>query len=71
MRTPASRSTLTGFVERHSVLTYVVLTFALSWGSMLPVIGPSGFPGTSEQIERPAPLAIPALLTGPRWRASC
>ena len=33
------------FIKRHAVLTYFVLTFAITRGGMIVVIGPGGFPG--------------------------
>jgi membrane protease YdiL (CAAX protease family) len=54
------------FIERHAVLLYYLLTFAISWGGVLLVVGgPAGIPGTPEQIERRFPLAVVALLAGP------
>jgi len=54
------------FIKRHPVLTYFALTFAISWGGMLLVIGgPGGLPGTQEQFETLLPIAILALLAGP------
>ncbi len=43
--------TIKAFIKRHSVLTYFALTFAISWGSLLLIIGgPSGIPATPEQF---------------------
>jgi membrane protease YdiL (CAAX protease family) len=56
---------ITAFVKRHAVLTYYVLVFAISWGGVLIVVGPAGFPGTSAQVERLMPFAILAFLVGP------
>jgi hypothetical protein len=54
------------FIKRHPVLTYYALTFAISWGGMLLVIGgPGGIPGTPEQIERLMLLVVLALMAGP------
>jgi membrane protease YdiL (CAAX protease family) len=54
------------FIKRHPVLTYYVLTFAISWGGVLLFIGgPGGIPATPEQYERLFPLAIPVMLVGP------
>ena len=53
------------FIKRYPVLIYFILTFAISWGGMLRVIGLSGFPGTTEQINKLLPSAILALLAGP------
>lgn len=60
------RTTISAFVKRHPVLTYYVLTFAISWGGVLLVIGGiAGLPGTPEQIERLMPLVILFMLFGP------
>jgi membrane protease YdiL (CAAX protease family) len=54
------------FIARHAVLTFYVLTFAISWGGVLLVVGgPAGIPGTPEQFARLLPLAVAALLLGP------
>ena len=54
------------FIRRHPVLTYYALTFAISWGGLLLVIGgPGGIPGTPEQFETLLPFVILALLAGP------
>jgi uncharacterized protein len=59
-------TSLRAFILRHSVLTYFALTFAISWGGVLLVIGgPGGIPGTTEQLERLLPFAILAMLAGP------
>jgi hypothetical protein len=51
---------------RHPVPTYFALTFAISWGGVLLVIGgPRGIPGTREQFEKLLPFAILAMLAGP------
>ena len=41
------------------------LTFAISWGGILLVVGPGGFPGTPEQFETLLPLVGLAMLAGP------
>jgi membrane protease YdiL (CAAX protease family) len=54
------------FIKRHPVLTYYVLTFAISWGGFLLVIGgPGAIPGTSEQVERLVPFAMLTWFAGP------
>jgi membrane protease YdiL (CAAX protease family) len=55
------------FIKRHPVLSYYLLTFAISWGGMLLVIigGQSSMPATQEQFDRLLPFAIPFLLLGP------
>ena len=52
-------------IERHPASTYVALTFAISWGGVLIVVGPGGFPGTREQFDRLLPLAALAMIAGP------
>ena len=69
VRAEPSRSP-TGVFKRHPVATYYILTFAISWGGVLLVVGGSaGIPGTQEQIDRLMPLAIPFMLLGPGSRA--
>jgi membrane protease YdiL (CAAX protease family) len=59
-------TTITAFINRHPVLTYYALTFALSWGGVLLVIGgPGGIPATPQQFETLFPFVILALLAGP------
>jgi membrane protease YdiL (CAAX protease family) len=58
--------TFKAFVKRHPLPTYFALTFAISWGGVLLVIGgPGGIPGTREQIETLLPFAVLAMLAGP------
>ena len=54
------------FIKRHSVLVYYVLTFAISWGVILIVIGGSGgIPGSSPQSARLLAFQVAALYAGP------
>ena len=53
------------FLRTHPLVAYFALTFAISWGAVLVVVGPHGFPGTAEQVETLLPLAVVAMLTGP------
>jgi hypothetical protein len=57
-------------IERHPASTYVALTFAISWGGVLIVVGPGGFPGTREQFDRLLPLAALAMIAGPGYPPS-
>jgi membrane protease YdiL (CAAX protease family) len=52
-------------IKRHPVATYFALTFAISWGGVLIVVGPGGIPGTKEQFETLFPIALWAMLAGP------
>jgi hypothetical protein len=58
-------TTIKAFIMRHPVATYFALTFAISWGGVLMVLGPGGIPGTAEQVETLLPFAVLALLAGP------
>ena len=53
------------FIKGHSVATYFVLAFAISWGGILLVVGPGGFPGTPEQFDTLLPWVGLAMLVGP------
>ena len=59
-------NTIKAFIKSHPLLSYFVLTFALSWGGILLVVGgPGGFPATKEQSEMLGPLLYLAMLVGP------
>lgn len=54
------------FIQRHPVLTYYVLAFAISWVGSLPVVGgPGGLPTTPEQHQRLFPSMLLVLFAGP------
>jgi membrane protease YdiL (CAAX protease family) len=53
------------FIKGHPVAIYFVIAFAISWGGILLVVGPGGFPGTPEQFETLLPLVGLAMLVGP------
>ncbi len=58
--------TITAFIQRHPVLTYYALVFAISWGGILLIVGgPGGIPGSREQVEAMMPLVLVALFAGP------
>jgi uncharacterized protein len=53
-------------VQRHPVLAFFALAFAISWAGMLLVIGgPGNFPGTSEQVDKLFLSVMVAWLAGP------
>lgn len=56
---------ISGFIQQRPVLTFYVLTFAISWGGVLIVVGPGGFPLNPAQIGKMLPLLILAMLAGP------
>jgi membrane protease YdiL (CAAX protease family) len=58
--------TIMAFIKRHPVLSYYVLTFAISWGGILIAVGgPGGYPGTPEQVARLFLVVMLAWLAGP------
>lgn len=58
-------TSITAFIKRHPLVTYYILTFAISWGGMLLAIGgPGGLPGTPEQADRLMGVAF-SLMAGP------
>lgn len=58
----------TSFITRHPVLMYFALTFAISWGGFVLVVGPGGFPGTGSQFDALLPAAD--TLSGDRSEAN-
>lgn len=53
------------FIRRHQVLTYYILTFAISWSFFLVVGGPGLFAGAYWQSDPRFLPAVLAMLTGP------
>ncbi len=53
------------FIRRHPVLTYFILTLAISWGSLLLIMGVGGFLGTKAVSAERMPLLILGMLLGP------
>lgn len=54
------------FIQKHAVLSFHMLVFAISWGSILLVIGgPNAIPSPNEQAMELLPFAILAMLVGP------
>jgi hypothetical protein len=54
-----------GFIKRHPVLTYYILTFIISWGALLIAVGVGGLPRNAEQLTKMIPVLIIAMLGGP------
>ena len=54
------------FIRTHPVLTYFALTFTISWGGVLLVIGgPAGMTGMKAQDNPLFPFAVLAMVAGP------
>jgi membrane protease YdiL (CAAX protease family) len=62
---PSAFQAFRAFIKRHPALTYYVLAFAISWGSLLMVAAPGGIPGPSAHVSTLFPFAILGLLGGP------
>jgi membrane protease YdiL (CAAX protease family) len=57
---------MTAFVTKHPVGAYFALTFIISWGGVLLVIGtPAGGTGVRAQDNPLFPLAVAAMVAGP------
>jgi membrane protease YdiL (CAAX protease family) len=53
-------------IRAHPLTSYYALTFAISWGGVLAVIGgPTHIPGTPEETARLLPAGVVALVLGP------
>jgi len=59
-------ATITRLLERHAVMGFYGLVFAISWGGILFIIGgPGAIPGSGEQIENLTLPVLLALFAGP------
>jgi membrane protease YdiL (CAAX protease family) len=59
-------TTIEALVRKRPVLTYFLLTFTISWGGVLLVIGgPAGMTGMKAQDNLMFPLALLAMVAGP------
>ncbi len=53
------------FINRYAALTYFLLTFLITWGSIFLLVGSFRFPFTKEQIEAAGPMVYVGMLLGP------
>lgn len=58
-------SAIDAFIRRHPVPIYFALVFAISWGAVLLIVGPGGFPPSWERFERLGVLLYIGILAGP------
>ena len=57
---------ISDFCQRYPLPIYYLLTFVISWGAVLLVIGgPAAIPGTPEESKRLLPIGVMAMLLGP------
>jgi len=52
-------------VKRHPVLTFCVVTFAISWGGIVVAVGFGGTPRDPAQLAKMIPVMVVAMLSGP------
>ena len=52
-------------IQKHPVLTYYALVFAISWGGILMIVAPGGIPGEPDAVARLFPFTLAALFAGP------
>jgi membrane protease YdiL (CAAX protease family) len=43
-------TTIQAFIKKHPLPTYFALTFAISWGAILIMVGPGGIPVAADQV---------------------
>lgn len=53
------------WIKKNPVLTYLLLTFAISWGAILVLIVLNGMPVTVAEAQAQLPVAIMTFLLGP------
>jgi len=53
------------FIKKNPVLSYFILTFAISWGAILLLIALNGMPTTVAEAQAQLPVAIMTFLGGP------
>ena len=58
-------NSIRAFVKRHPVLIFVALTFLISWGAILLVIGTGAVPLNAAHVATLITLGYPAMLAGP------
>jgi len=54
-----------GFITQHPVLTFYLVTFAISWGGILMAVELGGTPRDPAQLAKMIPVMVVAMLSGP------
>jgi CAAX protease family protein len=57
--------TIKTFVKQHPMLAYYAITFTISWGWILAVAAPGGFPVRADQFGKLMLVIYPAMFVGP------
>jgi membrane protease YdiL (CAAX protease family) len=58
-------TTIRALIQKHPLPVYFALTFAITWGGLVLVVGPNGFASTSWQTGGRFPFVVLAMLAGP------
>jgi uncharacterized protein len=62
---PNANKSIASHAWPTNVAMYFVLTFVISWGGVIAVVGINGFPGTTENFQTMLPMVVVAMLAGP------
>jgi len=65
LRKENNMSTIKTFIKSYPVLTYFILTFAVSWGGVLILGAPYGMPAASNQSAKAWPIVFVPFFLGP------
>jgi len=57
--------TIKAFIKRYSILIFFVLTFTISWGGFILVVGPSGFSNANWLADPSFLFVVMVMLAGP------
>jgi uncharacterized protein len=57
--------TIKALIKRHPLLSYFALAFAISWGGILLVVGPSGISANRLPSDMQIALLLPTMAVGP------
>src|SRR5215207_1895886 len=58
-------TTIKAFIKRRPLLSYFILTFAISWGGILFVVGPSGISANRLPSDMQIAILFPTMVVGP------
>jgi membrane protease YdiL (CAAX protease family) len=56
---------MSAFIRKHPVVACFVVTFAISWGGVLLLLGGDGLPRTRKTLDEVLPYAIAIMIVGP------
>jgi uncharacterized protein len=53
------------FIKKHSAVFYFLITFIVSWGSILLIVGFKGIPASPKELNLLLPIVVMAMVLGP------